>query len=355
MALTQMAELRANTNTGDTIYALQLKPYGRYLFNDRNELELISSAAHFKCSFQGDECRLFITAKNPADHNYIQFELDGIYQKRIVVRGSDTGPIVIQAKGKGKHTIAIYKATEAHTGAIIISKLIADHIQIVAISRAPLFEFIGNSITCGAAADTSDFPCGVAEYHDYHNAYMAYGPRVARALGVNYILSSVSGIGIYRTWNMDGPSMPQVYEHIDFQLNNPRKWDFKIYSPKIVSIALGTNDLSNGDGKTPRKPFDKEVFISDYVQFVKLVKTKYPVATIALLSSPMVKGESGKLLETCLLKIKNQIDLAYPLSKPVQTFFFPPMDPHGCSGHPSIADHLILAKELRPFFKKMMN
>jgi lysophospholipase L1-like esterase len=56
---------------------------------------------------------------------------------------------------------------------------------------------------------------------------------------------------------MDGPSMPQVYENIDFQINNPLKWDFKTYTPSIVSIALGTNDLSNGDGKSPRKSFDE--------------------------------------------------------------------------------------------------
>ncbi|MBO9684249.1 MAG: hypothetical protein J7502_16550 [Flavisolibacter sp.] len=54
-------------------------------------------------------------------------------------------------------------------------------------STAPLIEFIRDSITCGVAADTSEMRCGKGEYHDYHNAYYAYGPRVARNLGVNYI------------------------------------------------------------------------------------------------------------------------------------------------------------------------
>lgn len=135
-----------------------------------------------------------------------------------------------------------------------------------------MIEFIGNSITCGAAADASDIACGTAEYHDQHNAYMAYGPRLARMLNVNYMLSSVSGIGIYRNWNTDGPSMAQVYEKTDFQENGTAMWDFSRYSPDVVSISLGTNDFSNGDGKTPRKPFDAEAFVSNYLKFVVSVK-----------------------------------------------------------------------------------
>ncbi len=72
------------------------------------------------------------------------------------------------------------------------------------VPAASLIEFIGNSITCGAAADPSEVPCGTGVYHDQHNAYYAYGPRVARALAANYIVRSVSGSGIYRNWNSDG-------------------------------------------------------------------------------------------------------------------------------------------------------
>jgi hypothetical protein len=341
-------------NSRDTLYASQLKPYGRSILNEKKELELISSAVHFGIKFRGNKCAIYASVKNAKDHNYIQYELDGVYQKRIRVNGNSSDPIVIKTTGLGEHSIWVYKATEAHSGAVIISKVAADHVTSLSTSKAPLIEFIGNSITCGAASDTSDVPCGAGEYHDHHNAYMAYGPRVARELGANYILSSVSGIGIYRTWNMNGPSMPQVYENIDFQVNNPRKWDFKTYSPKIVSIALGTNDLSTGDGKTQRKPFEDELFVRNFVTFVKLVKSKYPKAQIALLSSPMIKGTSREVLEKCLATIKTQIDVAYPSDKPVQTFYFSPMDANGCSGHPSVEDHLILAKELQPFFQKLL-
>ncbi|MGN6214705.1 GDSL-type esterase/lipase family protein [Parafilimonas sp.] len=336
------------------LQANELKPYGRSFLNAENNLELISSAVHFSFSFAGTSCTINAFVNDANGHNYLQYELDGVYQKRLKVEGNKVQSITINAGRDGRHTVSVYKATEATTGPVVIQKIIADNIKPIRPSNEPLIEFIGNSITCGAAADTAEVKCGQGAYHDQHNAYMAYGPRVARALHANYILSSVSGIGVYRTWNMDAPSMPLVYEKQSLQTNDTTLWDFKKYSPKIVSIALGTNDLSQGDGVHERKPFDSAVFVKDYTAFVQLVKSKYPKAIIALLSSPMVNGDNRILLQNCLTAIKNNVDVLYPKDKAVQLFFFQPMQAHGCAGHPNVEEHAVLANELFPFFKKLL-
>ncbi|MBD0374595.1 MAG: SGNH/GDSL hydrolase family protein, partial [Flavisolibacter sp.] len=262
--------------------------------------------------------------------------------------------IVLTGPKSGKHTVWVYKATEAHTGPVIIQSISGKNIQVLQRPVAPLIEFIGNSITCGAAADPSEVPCGTGVYHDQHNAYMAYGPRVARALGANFIVSSVSGIGVYRNWNSNGPTMPQVYEKTDFQEQNPQRWNFATYTPQVVSIALGTNDFSRGDGKKERLPFDSASFVNNYVSFVQLVKAKYPTARIALLSSPMLNGASRLLLQNCLTAVKEKVDATNPSSKPVAMYFFKPMQARGCTGHPNVEDHAILASELLPFFKQLL-
>lgn len=344
------AQLCNAAGNSDTLYASQLYPAGRTALNEKNQLELVSSAAHFSCSFTGTSCVVYIAAGNTGGYNYMQYELDGVYQKRI--RVTDT-PVIINATGSGTHLLSIYKATEAHTGALVVTKIAATGITAVKEPERPLIEFIGNSITCGAAADASEIPCGSGQYHDQHNAYMAYGPSVARTLKLNYLVSSVSGIGIYRTWNRESPNMPQVYEKLDFQEQGTRNWNFNICKPAIVSIALGTNDISRGDG-TPRATFDSARFVSAYVAFVKTVKGYYPQARIALLSSPMVKHAAGELLKRCIAAVKQQIDTAYPGSKPVATFYFEPMEPHGCTGHPDVADHQRMAAQLKPFFKKLL-
>jgi hypothetical protein len=344
-----------NITAGDTVLpAAVLKPYGRHFIDQQHALELISSAVHFGFSFNGKECTIYASINDPSGHNYLQYELDGVYQKRLKIIGSSEQQIKLTAANDGPHTVWVYKATEAHTGPINIQKITGKDLKAIEPSNAPLIEFIGNSITCGAAADTSEVPCGAGVYHDQHNAYCAYGPRVARELNINYILSSVSGIGIYRTWNMDGPGMPQVYEKESFHLEDTTLWNFKTYSPKIVSIALGTNDMSHGDGTHARLPFDSARFVKDYISFVQLVKSKYPKAIIALLSSPMINGSGGTLLQNCLTAIKEHVDALYPSDKTLALYFFLPMKAGGCSGHPSVADHAVLAKELLPFFKNLL-
>ncbi|RNI29213.1 SGNH/GDSL hydrolase family protein [Rufibacter latericius] len=336
----------------DELPATALQPLGRFLVNDAQNLELISSGAHVGFSFEGAQAQVIASAPYAGAHSYLQYELDGVYQKRVRVSGQqDT--VLISAPA-GKHTVWLYKTTEAHSGSLILQKISAPKVTSLKRKTAPLIEFIGNSITCGAAADPSDVPCGTGEYHDQHNAYQAYGPRVARSVNANFILSSVSGYGAYRNWNSTGPALPEVYEKVDFQAKTTQNWDFGKFTPQIVSIALGTNDFSDGDGKTPRLPFDSARFVTAYTAFVKNVKSKYPQAQIALLSSPMMNGPKKQTLENCLSAVKKQIDAAYPGSKPVAMHFFKPMQASGCTGHPSVAEHGIMATELEPFFKGLL-
>ncbi|GGA81566.1 endoglucanase [Puia dinghuensis] len=338
----------------EVLPAPALHPFGRWLLTDSQQVELIGSAVHFGFRFSGSECRLYAYCKEPGGHNYLQYEIDGVYQGRVRIEGGNRKPVVIKAASPGTHTVWVYKATEATTGPVFIGKVEGHGLQALQEPDAPLIEFIGNSITCGALADPSETPCGTGVYIDQHNAYYAYGPRVARALKANYFLSSVSGIGIYRTWNSDSPSMPQVYEKADLIEGSRRMWDFSQYKPDIVSIALGTNDLSKGDGKTPRAPFDSATFVNAYVRFVQLVKSKYPAAQLVLLSSPMVGGAERQLLQHCLSVVKAAIDAQYPSGRPVALFFFDPMQPRGCSYHPSVEDHALMAAQLEPFFRKLL-
>lgn len=68
----------------------------------------------------------------------------------------------------------------------------------------------------------------------------------------------------------------------------------------------------------------------------------------------MISGKSRVALQNCLTAIKSKTDAAYPAAKPVAVYFFQPMTAHGCSGHPNMEDHTILAKELASFFEKML-
>src|SRR5215203_5448768 len=144
------------TQATNSLSATELLPFGRFRLTSEKNLELISSAVHFGFSFEGTECRIFASLSNENSHNYLQYEMDGVYQKRMKLQGGSKEPILLTATTSGMHTVWIYKATEAHTGPIFIQKVEGHNLQSIANRRLPLVEFIGNSITCGAAADPSE-------------------------------------------------------------------------------------------------------------------------------------------------------------------------------------------------------
>jgi len=323
-----------------------------------NKVVLIGTASSVSFNFSGNECSISLQSVDAWEHhNYVSLVLDGKYigKLRIEKGAAQSFPVKITSNKK-EHTLEIYKTTEAHSGGILFAGTTAK-LNSISAKKKKKIEFIGDSITCGAASDPSDVPCDKGEYFDHHNGYYAYGPVLSRAIGVDYLMSSVSGIGMYRNWNDENKEegiMPDVYQNLYLTKDNSKpQYDFA-FQPDIISIALGTNDFSGGDGKKERLPFNAEKYISNYINFIKMLYKHNPKAQIVITNSPMVGGERAVVFEDCLNKVKNAFaeDKAH---KSILIFKFKPMTPKGCSGHPDVADHKVLAEEYAPFLKKLLN
>lgn len=331
---------------------------GRVDVLEDNKAILIGTAASVTFNFSGKKCAITLQSIDSWEHhNYVALELDGQYMGKVRVEKGPAQSFNIKAVSRQKvHTLTIYKATEATMGNVLFTGTTAKLMTITSINKKKI-EYIGDSITSGAANDPSTIPCNEGEYFDHHNGYFAYGPIISRDIDVDYLLSSVSGIGIYRNWNDAGPEvpiMPAVYENLYLtkEASKP-KYDFA-FQPDIISIALGTNDFSNGDGKKERLPFDPEKYVSNYITFIKMIYHHNPNAQLVLTNSPMVNGENAVIFENCLNKVKTEFD-ADKTHKPIIIFKFKPMTPSGCSGHPNIEEHKIMAAEYGPFLKNLLN
>lgn len=326
-------------------------PQGRTEKLADNSIFLISAASSIMFSFTGNSCEISLQSKNEYRHHaYVSLELDGIYVGRLRVENQLKNYPIKVASNK-KHTLKIFKATEASTGGVLFNGAKAKLVK-TATKEKQKIEFIGNSITSGMGNDTKEIACGQGEWFDQHNAYLAYGPVLSRDLGVDFQLSSVSGMGMYRNWNDESePVMPNVYENLYLNNDTSKPYNFN-FKPDIISIALGTNDFSEGDKTKERKPFDPEKFISAYVNFVKMLYRHNPNVQIVLVNSPMVNGEKDKVFTDCLEKVRNSFkDIK---AKPIQIFKFTAVTPHGCTSHPDAEDHKIMAKQYEPFLKKLL-
>ncbi len=204
-------------------------------------------------------------------------------------------------------------------------------------------EFIGNSITCGTGADQSEIACGKGVWQDQHNAYLAYGPVTARAVDAQWMLSSVSGIGLVHSCCGMDVVMPQVYDHIN--MRDPKDsllWNFDQYSPDVVTICLGQNDGIQ----------DSALFCTAYVQFIQQLRNHYPASKIICLTSPMADSSlvvaQKKYLTGIVDAIKQKGD------ENVSHYFFSKRFYHGCDSHPDLAEHQEIAGELTAYVKSLM-
>jgi lysophospholipase L1-like esterase len=330
---------------------------GRIEKLENGNVILIGPASSVEFDFTGNKCGILLESTDSWEHhNYVSLELDGKYigRKRIEKGAARLYEIPVGNVGKTHH-LAIYKATEAANGSVVFKGSTAG-VPAKAVRTKKKIEFIGNSITCGMGNDTAEVPCGTGEWFDQHNAYWAYGPILSRKLNVDFLLSSVSGIGMYRNWNdenADEPIMPDVYQNLYLNRDASKLYAFG-FQPDLVSICLGTNDLSDGDGKKPRLPFDRNKYVSNYIGFIKTIYKKYPKTRIVLLNSPMIAGEKNHTLVSCLKEVIAAFDND-KAHKKIALFEYQPMKPNGCTYHPDIEDHKAMAAQLEPFFKKLLN
>lgn len=320
---------------------------GRYQ-NKGEGVALIGSAASAKLRVLGDSCTIYLQSGNE-NHQYISLEINQRHLGRFRIEG-DSISLALPNK-EGAAELTIYKDTEASNGSVIFKGISAEGIESVAQTKNWTIEFIGDSITCGMGADTADIDCEEGEWFDQHNAYLAYGSRIAHALGADFQLSCVSGIGMYRNWNdEDQPVMPDVYSNMYLNSDTSSKANFDHRVPDVVSIALGTNDLSGGDGVKERKEFSREKFTKNYIHFIEEIINFYPNTKIALLSSPMLGDAQNEVLLECLEEVKANFK-----EKEIFIFEFSKMQAGGCTGHPDIEDHERIAEELIPFFEDILN
>lgn len=318
---------------------------------------LISSASSVTFSFKGKSASYSLKSVDSWEHhNYFCLVVDGDYKGRFKIQSGLPQVFSVSSEEDKIHTVSIYKATEAASGTIVFDGSEIQGLVPTKPKELKKIEFIGDSITCGAQSDPSEVPCNQGEYFDQHNAYFAYGPILSRNLKLDFMLSSVSGIGMYRNWNDENtiePIMPQVYENL-YLNNNSNKVFEANYQPDFVSICLGTNDMSNGDGQKPRKPFDAEKFTASYISFVQKIFRLYPNTKLILLSSPMLSSEQNSILVSCLKNVIKAFNND-KTHKSIVMFEFSHRKANGCTGHPNLEDHTSIALELESFFSELLN
>lgn len=315
---------------------------GRIDFSNVKKPRFWSAGVYIKAKFKGTYCELLVNDQElwGKNHNYLEIVIDNKLS-RIQTNEKNNRIKIAEGLKDGEHILIICKNTESNIGYLEFVGLKCATLLPLPAKPERKIEFIGNSITCGTGSDQSVVACGKGVWHDQHNAYLSYGPIVARAVSAQWSLSAVSGIGLIHSCCGMNITMPPVFNKIDLR-GDSLEWDFANYQPDAVTVCLGQNDGIQ----------DSAGFCSAYVKFINQLRAYYPGAQIILLTSPMADKQLTAALKKYLLGIKHAMKRQG--DKKVETYFFAKRYYRGCDSHPNLAEHQQMAKELVGFIKKKM-
>lgn len=327
---------------------------GRVDTSAPREAVLVGGASYVEFAFTGPQAEVYLTATDYGDGwTWAVVEIDGEYRGRHRVEAGDTLALTVYAPPgySSPFRVRIHQGGEALFGRLVF--LGASARYVLAAPRQPelTLAFFGDSMSNGAASDTSATPCGRGL--DNTNAYLAFPARIGRALGADYVVHAVAGRGLYINWDGRDLPLPRALGYLYLDSTDARPYDMRAVHCDGAVVALGTNDLNSEPALRPA--FDSARFERAYALFLDTLHAQQPDMAILLSTSPMVSDTAGERLTRILDRVVDGARRRYPTLR-IDAAHLPDMKLHGCPAgpHPSAEDHAFIAAALAPRLHKLM-
>ena len=289
--------------------------------------------------------KLVLKTAASSDNTYVDISVDGGAPKMMHLSKGAQALVAFEGAA-GPHTVEIARRNESWEGTWDISGATVEGGGFLAAPELPAKKlmFIGDSITCGAACDVARDDS--REDMDINNAQKTYAKLLAKRLNAQVHLVSYGGRGVIRDWQgiRDTNNAPQFYERAA-----PDEaglfWNPTNYVPDAIGIMLGTNDFNQG---IP----DQNEFVNAYVEFVEKVRRDAPKAPVFLIDSPIVNDEALPKRAVLVAYIDEVVKrVRSPLVGHAHIRHYPGRP---SNAHPIAEEHVAIADELEPLFKKAL-
>jgi lysophospholipase L1-like esterase len=325
----------ADGNDGAAV-APDLRRVGRFDGTDPAEPTAEWSASAMETQFAGTSASVLLGGTG----NYFEVVVDGAVQPMLTTDGSGTYAIA-SGLAAGMHDVLVFRRDEAEYGATAFLGFLfgAGAQAVVPPSPSRRIEVVGDSISAGFGdecpnANTTYTPAT-------EDAYIAYGPVAARALGADVHVIAWSGKGMYQ--NLDGTTtdtMPVLWQRT-IPTDPTSTWDPSLWVPDVVVVNLGTNDYF-APGPDPSADYE-----TTYEQFVVTLRSAYPGAYVLCAIGPMLTDPQ---LSEQRAAVQAVIAAEQAAGDPrIALVEFPPQDCGstgsgcGCDDHPNAATHQAMA------------
>ncbi len=275
------------------------------------------SAAGFEFVYTGGgTVTANITSTNDST---VEVTVNGRHRRAFVAAG--TGDVVLAAGlPEGTHTITVNKVVEASDNRMQLNSLTfpADGALRATPAGDYRFEFIGDSITCGAGARDG------AEDGVY-----AYPALVSRAFHADWNTVSRSGVALVPGGGRE-VAAEELWESVCWYRDRTAEWDHSTFIPDVVVVNLSTNDL----GFT-----DIDTFVTHMKAFTQKLRATYPDAHIVWAIGLMTTHRNY------IGNFRAAVDEMQPTVGNLSFLEFPALMSGGAA-HPNVEEHAVAAKLL---------
>ncbi len=259
---------------------------------------------------------------------------------------------------KDYHDLMIFKRMDAAHAVRFLGFEIDGEIEMLDPPERPKLkmEVFGDSVSCGEVSEATE-RTGQSdpEGHEgrFSNSWNAYGWLTARNLNAEVHLTSQGGIALFdKTGYFNGPELDtclgvlSCYDKLQY---NPgvklpvTKWDFSRYIPDICVIAIGQNDANPGNIMAEDYDGEKAAeWRKAYKGFIETLMDKYKGCSFILTTTLLMHDPAwDKAIEEVCRDIG---------SDRVHHFMYT-RNGSATPGHPRIAEHEEMARELTEYIK----
>ena len=248
---------------------------------------------------------------------------------------------------EGNHTIKLVKLTEGRVSTFGISGIILEEggeLLAPPSKKTRKIEILGDSIVCGVGVTAPLYNSpSITSTQDGTKTFAYQLANIFNA-DINFVSASGQGVYSFGTGVFD-TAMPKVYSKADMTHKLDENWNFGKYSPDLVIVALGTNDIWALPGS---QPVPRNEYKAAVKAFIKDIRTKNPNAAIVWTYGMMLQHYQSEFAEV-IHELNDEGDK--------KLFFIPieaEQDFDRKAGHPSALYHTWAAKFLAPELADIM-
>lgn len=336
----------------------KLQYSGRIDFDDAKAPVLVFAGSYIRVRFTGCTIKAVIANHRSYWTDYMGYILDGKQEKFALDNGSDTLTYTIADNLENtEHDLLLFKRKDSCHTITFYGFEVDENTKLLELPALPTrkMEVFGDSVSCGEVSEALDFVGKPDPQHDgeYSNSWYSYSWITARKLNAELHITSQGGIALMdNTGWFHGPNfvgMESCYDKIEYndECGPIKNWDFSLYQPHLVVIAIGQNDSNPEDYMASDYDGEKaNIWRTRYQAFIEKMMVIYPSAHF--------------ILATTILGHNKNWDLAIEqvtqsINSPRVHHFLYTKNGIGTPGHIRIPEAEQMAEELTAFVESLGN